>query len=292
MDGSDADSSSPDALPGSADAAPGAEAAALAAAQNPAASAAASQAANASAAAEGSGADDAQSVPPLGGPAAAGAAGAAKASTAALAVARAAASAVSAEKASAAAVGDDKHSLGAPDLASAGPDGNTAAAGMLQLNSNAPSGTAASLPAPTFHVPAAVDSSEFAQGLSDRVSWMVGNGLNGAKLQVNPPSLGPIELRISVSGDHAQVSMSAHSTVTRDALESSSPKLREMLGAQGFSQVSVDISQRSFQDRSAHPQPYEQASSNAQKGAAAAGAVAASTSPSRRTSLAVVDAYA
>jgi hypothetical protein len=45
--------------------------------------------------------------------------------------------------------------------------------------------------------------------------------------------------------------------VTRDALESSSPKLREMLGSQGFSQVSVDISQRSFQDRSPPSQAYE-----------------------------------
>jgi hypothetical protein len=44
--------------------------------------------------------------------------------------------------------------------------------------------------------------------------------------------------------------------LTRDALESSSPKLREMLGAQGFGQVSVDISQRSFQERTT-PQPYE-----------------------------------
>jgi flagellar hook-length control protein FliK len=51
--------------------------------------------------------------------------------------------------------------------------------------------------------------------------------------------------------------MSTHSAVTREALESSLPKLREMLGAQGFGQVSVDISQRSFQERSAHPQPYE-----------------------------------
>ena len=47
--------------------------------------------------------------------------------------------------------------------------------------------------------------------------------------------------------------MTSHSAVTRDALESSSPKLREMLGAQGFGQVSVDISQRSFQERSALP---------------------------------------
>lgn len=98
---------------------------------------------------------------------------------------------------------------------------------------------------------------EFAQGLSERVTFMVQNGLNDAKLQVNPPQLGPIELRIAVAGTHAQVWMTAHSLMTRNALESSTPTLREMLGAQGFAQVSVDISQRSFQERTQQPNPYE-----------------------------------
>jgi flagellar hook-length control protein FliK len=79
---------------------------------------------------------------------------------------------------------------------------------------------------------------------------MVDSNLTSAKLQVNPPALGPIEVRIALQGGHAQVWFTSHSAVTRDALESSSPKLREMLGAQGFGQVSVDISQRSFQERS------------------------------------------
>jgi flagellar hook-length control protein FliK len=157
------------------------------------------------------------------------------------------------------------------------------------LASNSLSPTSDATPTPTLKVHASVDSAEFAQGLSDRVSWMVGNGLNGAKLQVNPPQLGPIELRISVTGDHAHVSMMAHSTVTRDALESSTPKLREMLGAQGFGQVSVDISQRSFQDRSAYAQPYARTSSTNTSAAVAPVSTASSTP---RSSLGVVDAYA
>ena len=137
---------------------------------------------------------------------------------------------------------------------------------------------------------ATVDSANFPQDLSARVSWMVDNNINGAKLQVNPPQLGPIELRILVSGDHAQVWMSTHSAVTRDALESSTPTLREMLGTQGFSQVSVDISQRSFQERSSYSQPYEQASTTSGNGKGAPTAVTASATP--RNSLGALDAYA
>jgi len=135
-----------------------------------------------------------------------------------------------------------------------------------------------------------VDSPEFAQGVSDRVSWMVGNNLNDAKLQVNPAQLGPIEVRIAVQGNQAQVWLTAHSAVTRDALESSSSKLREMLGAQGFAQVSVDISQRSFQERPSSTQSYDWRPP-ADRSASTAPVSSAATSVSRISS-GVLDAYA
>ncbi|HWJ33793.1 MAG TPA: flagellar hook-length control protein FliK [Steroidobacteraceae bacterium] len=173
--------------------------------------------------------------------------------------------------------------------------GNTAdaAAGASQLSSNSSiSAPVTATPIPTLKIHASVDGSDFSQGLSDRVSWMVDNGVNGAKLQVNPPQLGPIELRISVQGDHAQVWMTTHSAVTRDALESSSPKLREMLGAQGFGQVSVDISQRSFQDRSAYSPPAYERASSAERAVAATPAISAITSSTPRTAIGALDAYA
>jgi flagellar hook-length control protein FliK len=85
--------------------------------------------------------------------------------------------------------------------------------------------------------------------------------------------------------------MTTHSTVARDALESSSPKLREMLNAQGFSQVSVDISQRSFQDRSAYTPPYQRESAAVRSAAVttAAPTIAASAPRSLQGAL---DAYA
>jgi flagellar hook-length control protein FliK len=134
--------------------------------------------------------------------------------------------------------------------------GNDGSAGAAQLLSTVNS-PAASTPQPILKVAAGVDSAEFGQGVADRVSLMMGSNLTSAKLQVNPPALGPIEVRIALQGGHAQVWLTSHSAVTRDALESSSPKLREMLGAQGFGQVSVDISQRSFQERTPQPQTYD-----------------------------------
>ncbi len=186
----------------------------------------------------------------------------------------------------------DKQVHAAAGAANPGSTNGDAAAGLSLLSStSAVGGSVAASATPTLQVHASVGSDEFSQGLSDRVSWMVNSGVNNAKLQVNPPQLGPIELSISVQGNQAQVSMTTHSAVTRDALEASSPQLREMLGAQGFGQVSVDISQRSFQDRSAYAAPYEWASSG-DRSAAATPAVAATTVSTPRSSLGALDAYA
>jgi flagellar hook-length control protein FliK len=181
----------------------------------------------------------------------------------------------------------DKHARSAPGDASA-PGAADGAAGLTSLSATPATATDVAS-TPTLKVAARVDSPEFGQALGERVSWMVDKNLNGAKLQVNPPQLGPIEVRISLQGDHAQVWLTSHSAVTRDALESSSPKLREMLGAQGFGQVSVDISQRSFQERTAHSQPYEWAPAVNRNPAAA---IASGGHPSTRAPNGAVDAYA
>jgi len=175
--------------------------------------------------------------------------------------------------------------------AAGGSTASDGAAAALQANASQSSPTvSATMTDGLAKIDAGINSPEFSQALADRVSWMAGNNLNGATLQVNPPQLGPIELRVSVENGHAQVWLSAHSPATLDALQSSTPKLREMLSSQGFAQVSVDVSQRSFQDRSPYPQYSEWTPSSEDDAAAATSAVGAAASP--RAALGVVDAYA
>jgi flagellar hook-length control protein FliK len=174
-------------------------------------------------------------------------------------------------------------------------NGGNGAAALQQLTSAPAAAPTDSSSAATLRVHAPVDSPDFPQGVADRVSFAVDNNWNSAKLQVNPPQLGPIDLQIAVQGDHAQVMMSTHSAVTREALESSLPKLKEMLGSQGFTQVSVDISQRSFQDRSAFNQPYtwtKQAAGAPSVAVTGPAAVSSASSAPTRTSIGVLDAYA
>jgi flagellar hook-length control protein FliK len=146
-------------------------------------------------------------------------------------------------------------------VAAAGPA--AAVGGSADATAGA-AGTGVSAPAASTDSPAAVagklnaplGSPAFPQELAARVAYVVANSLNGATLQVNPPQLGPIELRVTVEAGHAQVMLSAQNSATCDALQASSAKLKEMLSP-GFAQVSVDVSQRSFQERSAYSQTYQ-----------------------------------
>jgi flagellar hook-length control protein FliK len=218
---------------------------------------------------------------PLAAPTAPGA----KAAPSAIAAASAAA-VVQAAQGAADAGAADRHARGNSADSSLSAATNDGAAGAAQLlTSNAPADAAA--PMPTFKIAAGVDTGDFGQGVADRVSLMMDGNLSTAKLQVNPPALGPIEVRIALQAGHAQVWLSSHSAVTRDALESSAPKLREMLGAQGFAQVSVDISQRSFQERSPPSHAYEASPAFGDSPAV----LQASTAVSRAAS-GLLDAYA
>jgi len=179
--------------------------------------------------------------------------------------------------------GSGKHSEAANLVATAA-DGVSASALM---GSAAPAPDAAGATQPKIDAP--ITSPEFTQALASRVSYLVDNNLNGATLQVTPPQLGPIELRITIEAGHAQVSMSAHNPATLDALQAGAPKLRELLSAQGFGQVSVDVSQRSFQDGSPYAQsrPWTPSSESDDTVSAADVSVAAARAP-----LGMLDAYA
>jgi flagellar hook-length control protein FliK len=94
------------------------------------------------------------------------------------------------------------------------------------------------------------------QALSERVLWAASQKLQSAEIKLNPPSLGPIEVRVQMHQDQAQVSFTAQHAVVREALEASMPRLRDMLNASGFNLVDVNVSQHSFAEQQRHAQGF------------------------------------
>ncbi|MFO1319745.1 MAG: flagellar hook-length control protein FliK [Burkholderiales bacterium] len=103
---------------------------------------------------------------------------------------------------------------------------------------------------PSVSVPVGADG--WADAVADRVTWVMQSRAPTAELQLNPPNLGPVEVRVSVTGDQASVSFfSPHATV-RDALQSAVPRLSDAFSSAGVSlgDVFVGADARSGQQSS------------------------------------------
>jgi flagellar hook-length control protein FliK len=80
---------------------------------------------------------------------------------------------------------------------------------------------------------------------------MVGQNLRQADLQLSPADLGPLEVRVVVTHDQANVSFTSNHAHVREALEAAIPRLREMLEQQGLNLANADVSQHSFAEQRA-----------------------------------------
>ena len=91
--------------------------------------------------------------------------------------------------------------------------------------------------------------------LGDRVKWMVGQQFQGAELHLNPPALGPLEIKLSMHDGQANLLFSTQHAPVKEAIEAAAPRLREMLGESGINLGSVSVNVGSFSQQ----QPGDQA---------------------------------
>jgi hypothetical protein len=82
------------------------------------------------------------------------------------------------------------------------------------------------------------------QGLGERVQWMVNKNIQQAEIKLTPPNLGPLEIKISVQHDQTHVTFLAAQAPTREALEASIPRLREMFGEINLNLANVNVGQQ------------------------------------------------
>lgn len=92
---------------------------------------------------------------------------------------------------------------------------------------------------------APLNQQAWGEEMGQRIRWMVGNNIQSATLKLNPPQLGPVDVRISMQNDQMSIVFTAHHALVREALEDSAPRLRELMNEKGFDSVNVDVSEDS-----------------------------------------------
>jgi hypothetical protein len=109
-----------------------------------------------------------------------------------------------------------------------------------------------------IHLSVPIDRPEFADAIANRVLWQVGHGVQSAQIHLNPPELGPVEVKVEIQRGDAQVHFLASHAQVRDALESTLPRLREMFADVGLRLGDASVASHGHGDGRAglpHPDP-------------------------------------
>jgi hypothetical protein len=93
------------------------------------------------------------------------------------------------------------------------------------------------------------DSSEWSNGLSERVNWMINQKQNTATIRLDPPALGKLDVQIKIVDDATMITIQTQTAQTRDLIDSASVRLRDFLQESGYQNVNVDVSQRQDQQQ-------------------------------------------
>jgi flagellar hook-length control protein FliK len=93
-------------------------------------------------------------------------------------------------------------------------------------------------------LPMAATPETWAGQLGERIQWMGGRQLKTAHIELDPPELGPLQVRISSEAGGTSIHFTTHNAAVRDLVEQSLPRLRDMLESGGTQLVDVDVAQQ------------------------------------------------
>jgi len=118
------------------------------------------------------------------------------------------------------------------------PDASALATGALPTATGDASFSAAldlaGPPLPEFMLRESLDSPAFAPALSARIATLVREGIEEARIQLNPADMGPVAVQLALEGSDVRVDLAAEVESTRQILEQALPSLASALRESGF----------------------------------------------------------
>lgn len=91
----------------------------------------------------------------------------------------------------------------------------------------------------------ALGTSGWDSELLGRVNMLVKGGIQEAKIQLSPPEMGRLEIKVSTEGDSAKIMFSVDNIAAKDAIEQAIPRLRELLEQGGLQLAHSEVSHHS-----------------------------------------------
>jgi flagellar hook-length control protein FliK len=123
---------------------------------------------------------------------------------------------------------------------------------FAQLVSAAPT-PAAAAPHPALDAP--VGTPNWNTELGQKIVWMVGDKQQVAELRVNPPELGPLDIKLTIDGQQTTAVFTSPHNAVREAVEAALPRLREILADSGIMLGNASVTADTPRDGQAHAEP-------------------------------------
>lgn len=111
---------------------------------------------------------------------------------------------------------------------------------------------------PILYVDHSLGSPEWQREFGSQVSVLVSRREPRAEIRLNPPQLGPVEVRIGLQADQVSLAFTATQPDARAAIENALPQLREMFAANGLALGNTSVGAESSRQQSppdTRPQP-------------------------------------
>ncbi len=134
---------------------------------------------------------------------------------------------------------------------------------------------------------APVRGQAFPAEFSEKIVWLAGRQSQWANMSLNPPQLGAIEVRLSLSGGEAGAQFFSPHPAVRDAIEAALPRLRELMAQAGIALGDAQVRDEAFARQ-------ESGGSNQARGGATPGETLFPIAPlamSTRANIGLVDLY-
>lgn len=100
-----------------------------------------------------------------------------------------------------------------------------------------------------FAVEEPVGNGRWGEVVAQRVSLMLGRQEQQMEMQLTPPNLGPMEVRLTLGADQASVVFASQHAAVREALVAATPRLTALLAEQGIQLVNVQVASDSLQQQ-------------------------------------------
>ena len=98
-------------------------------------------------------------------------------------------------------------------------------------------------------IAAPLGSNDWANEFSQKISWISTQQNHVAELRLNPPNLGPLDVVLKISDNHATALFASPHGAVREAVENALPKLREILADNGIMLGNTTVSDQSPRER-------------------------------------------